>query len=267
MPSSIERTLTDTLDFSDDLSIDPWVIGALLETISFVDSYPYSFHLKTVMMSDVLTFTEGVSPAHDLFLADYFALTEHYQQGQSLTLTDLLDLSEFYFSQKANPLREQLELTDQFTYHVTRSVMLGDNLSLRDAFIGSVFDFRVVNAPTIVKSTIVLDGLILPAPDYGDKDSYESEAVIRGPRKSGIVEVVLDEDWLPSRQLSFTFGHLRRPEMEALRNKLVQIAGRTVSMTDHYSRNWQVMILNPNAEFVQDGRFTWSVELDILCVS
>lgn len=130
-------------------------------------------------------------------------------------------------------------------------------------------------APTLIeRSTVVFEypvtnptlTLTLPAPLFGNQEDKQVQRISRETRSGGVI-VYQDDTWFGSEIWKLAFSGLTKDQKDELFAFLAASLANKVKFTDHESREWIVVIVNPTgdvAETYRDCGYTSEMWLRVL---
>jgi hypothetical protein len=262
--ATLDYALFDTITLHETLTTN--IKSAfLVDTLILNENYQGAS--DTARLSDILILNDSFFVSWDNAWFDHLTLTEEWLGGPGVGLIeDVLTLSDQYVYTIGPAITEIVFLEDEYTYNIDRTLIMSDSIVLTDAFVAEgVFATVIPNLhPGIV--TISLDGLVLPAPAFGDEEQDDIQRIARSPRKDGSLVLGKQSYWPTTRTFKITLDSLNRNQAVLLRAKLNAIVAKFVVYIDHLGRSQTVVVTNPDVEIVETSPNTFSVDLELQVV-
>lgn len=104
------------------------------------------------------------------------------------------------------------------------------------------------------------DTITVDVPKFGDTDEIEHLRINRETR-AGERIIYKDPMWPIVERLHYSFDNLDQIKAKNLMDFMTRTLGRTITLVDHYGITWNVVLTNPEAEFSQQDRCSFSGEL------
>lgn len=98
------------------------------------------------------------------------------------------------------------------------------------------------------------------SPDFGNINEISFERVNRRSR-GGDVIIFRDTDWPKTEVLNLNFTLTKEADARTILYLIKETTGKIIQYTDHENRVWEGVIQNPDAELIQTGRSTWSINI------
>jgi hypothetical protein len=289
------ETLIDELSLSEVYTLTPHqLVYTLSDFLELHEAFQQKgFNVWTFTFTDHLNLVDTFRRAQESAWFDHLTLNESFDQGYRLTLSDKLNLIDSFVGASNSVFMDALILTDSFPFTVARNITLTDELVLDENFQLSSFAYAPlfpvqdapVNsgaslpsytpadpgtsysppAPTI--PTIVLGYLTLPAPEFNDRDSYSRTRIQRTARKSKTVNQFQASYWPTEQKFLMNFTYLSETQARNLQYMLHYLAGKITVLVDYYGRTWNVVILTPDAEFIQNDVHSFAMDVEVQVVN
>lgn len=168
-----------------------------------------------------------------------------------------------------------LNLVSNFTLSIDRTVTLETELTLGSFFHGyhetaalycNYAPFLTDGSPIsetmpliTPQDTVTFEcadpalSITLSNPDLGDRQDTTLTRVYR-TGLTGELQVYHDPNWPRFDKLTLEFSGLSQDKSDEFQQFLYLTIGKEITYTDHYGREWEGIILTPDAEFFQVGK-------------
>lgn len=228
----------------------------------------------------------------DRNLTDTFSVDEIYTHNnfQAGDLEDVVPFSENYTHTvwRSSSLSDEFFVNDNFDVRWSRTFHLSDSFQINEAYAPGFFDNRVVgpiNNPPSMRPVVVVPptpllgspvvyepvvpgvtlsgsgSVVLPAPEFGDTDSFSAQRILTRLKDSEHVNVFRELYWSQTRIFTLTWAHLTEQQANDVQSFLVENVGTQITLQDYWNRSWSVIVLTPDAPITQDERVGWNITL------
>ena len=260
IPATIELTITQVMRF-----FNPLING--FEGLD--DEFSHSISDVNLGWSDILSFAQFMGPTFELTLTQEMELSDSFIMPN----TDTLEFEEAWTAIKTLQIEQTLALTDSFPLIHDAVADFDDTLNLTQVFRAVTTEsdctYNLPDPPELEHAILTLQfedtTLVLRNPEWNDTYTRSFARVQRDTRGGKLI-IYADADWTKTKRLKYRIRAL--PSADAVLDFLQLSLGQLITLTDHYNRTWQGVILNPNTAVIQnrfcDAEFELEFEGDLV---
>lgn len=236
------RNLSQTLEMSD--SAYHSQVGYAYQNLSFVQTV-YGGAGQWPAVTQTLGFTEATigiaskQPFHILTFQEKIRLNRSFGQSVNQTLA---------FNQHAVIYKEDVKWISP------------------DAVIPNIPTNYLAANQTLSVTLNGVGSVILPAPEFGNTESYGQTRIMRETRGGELI-VFRDSIWPDETDLVMKFSYLTQNQVRMLKVFALANLGQRVSFTDFEGNSQFAVITNPEVVITQSGRSNYTVELKVMKIN
>jgi len=263
--------ISDTLVFNS--KIESPVAETIKESLTILQAVKNSRVIKR-SVSDILSFGQITARARIGSVTQLLILS---QATSSRAILDILTLNETIIYSKSTPTKQTITFNETFLGNQVKKLGPIDTL----VFIQGVSGYRldpqfnqtqptyhtVVCPPNpVVSTTITLScgasSVTLRNPEFGNDNKLDESRVLRRNRGNEI-DLFRDPIWPKTKTITFSFRYLKYQDILNLLSFMNISLGKQVTLIDFYGNSYQGIIINPNKDYVTEGRGDHSATFDL----
>lgn len=238
--------------------------------VNFQQNYAYHFGIFNAEISDHLGIFQNLIPR--TYYAEVFDFFFPYHNISGYVARDssgFLNLSHSIDVYKSTPTSSIFALVHEIGLQVIRNIVVNQQFVLSSKQTGYRYtDKFIATEPLVnpVNSAVTFTfgsfNLSIRAPDFGNTLNLEFSRVTQKTRGNDSI-LARTSTWPKTKLMNLTFSCLKESEKDRFKELLRISLGRFLTYTDHFGRNWNVLIKTPGAVFQQESRNTFGVTIEM----